>query len=204
MNKEILDEIKVNRYTTITWFKEPNEHFRVQAMLFNREIYNRVLDKKYYNIYCNFINERIRYLVEGEILNKEYIMILLDGTMYQVIDETSHFKELLRVLIPVNGEYYYDIENHLFDLVLDCTLSTGEVFDEYDLAYHNGLFYNNGYVVGDIREFEREGICYEPYDLLNGLNDEQMNFLIKRTVDIVGFCKINRYVTSNIIVNIDR
>ena len=131
-NDKLIIKIKVSKNATIYWYKEENDNYRVRVLLYNREIYNKVLDNKHYKIYYEYINERIKYLTEGNILYKDYTMILLDNTMYQVIDNTSHFKELNRILIPVEGEYYYNISDNIFDLVLDCTLRTGEVFVEYD------------------------------------------------------------------------
>lgn len=203
-NDKLIIKIKVSKIVTIYWYKEENDNYRVRVLLYNREIYNRVLDNKHYKIYYEYINERIKYLTEGNILYKDYTMILLDNTMYQVIDTTSHFKELNRILIPVEGEYYYNISDNIFDLVLDCTLRTGEVFDDYDLVFHNGLFYNNGQVVCSIRDFEYEDIDYEVFDLIQGLNKEQFEFIKSKVIDVVGYNKVKRYVTHDISIIIDR
>lgn len=201
-NNELIEKIKVDRTTTIYWYAEENENYRVRVMLFNREIYNRVLDNKHYKIYYNYINERVKYLIEGEILNKEYSMILLDNTMYQVIDKISHFKELNRILIPIEGEYYYNISDNVFDLVLGCTIRTGEIFDENDLVYHNGIFYTDGKVLCSIRDFDRVGIEYEPFDLLQGLTMEQSDYLFQACYFKLDVIKIKNYVTNSVNIKI--
>lgn len=201
-NNELIEKIKVDRTTTIYWYAEENENYRVRVMLFNREIYNRVLDNKHYKIYYNYINERVNYLIEGEILNKEYSMILLDNTMYQVIDKISHFKELNRILIPIEGEYYYNISDNVFDLVLGCTIRTGEIFDENDLVYHNGIFYTDGKVLCSIRDFDRVGIDYEPFDLLHGLTMEQSDYLFQACYFKLDVIKIKNYVTNSVNIKI--
>ncbi len=188
---------RVNRHTTIYWYKEPNDQFRVLVMLYNREIYNKVLDLKHYRIYHNYINERVKYLIDEDILKKEYSMILLDNTMYTVIDTNAHFKTLLRVLVPVDGVYYYNMQDDLFDLVLDSTLRTGEVYDKHDLVYHNGVFYNNGNRIASIRDFEREGIEYTEEDLLHGIEEEQIEFLK------VPYIRFKRYVTEKVDIYIE-
>ena len=196
-NNDLIEKIKINRFTTIYWYND-NGQYRVKVMVYNREVYNKILDDKHYRIYHEYINERVKYLLDSEILNKKYNMILLDNTMYQVIDGDAHHKELLRVLIPVDGAYYYNISDNLFDLVLDSTIRTGEVFDETDLVYHNGVFYNNGYKIKSIRDFERDGIEYETSDLLYGLTKEQYEYLL------FPYNKIKNYVTSEVILKIDR
>ena len=203
-NDKLIIKIKVSKNVTIYWYKEENDNYRVRVLLYNREIYNKVLDNKHYKIYYEYINERIKYLTEGNILYKDYTMILLDNTMYQVIDNTSHFKELNRILIPVEGEYYYNISDNIFDLVLDCTLRTGEVFDEYDLVFHNGLFYNSGNVICSIRDFEYEYIDYEVFDLMHGLNKEQFEFIKSKIIEVIGYNKVKRYITHDVAIVIDR
>lgn len=196
-NNKLFSKDKINNKTTIYWYKEPNDQFRVIVMLYNREVYNKVLDSKHYKIYHNYINERVKYLLDENILKKDYSMILLDNTMYTVIDRCAHYKTLLRVLVPVEGVYYYNIKDNLFDLVLDSTLRTGEVYNKYDLVYHNGVFYNDGNRIGSIRDFEREGIEYTEEDLLNGITYEQIMFLKP------PYSRIKRYITERIDVYIE-
>ena len=191
-NNRMFSKEVINKCTTLYWYKEPNDQFRVKVMLYNREVYNKVLDLKHYRIYHNYINERVKYLLDENILKKEYSMILLDNTMYSVIDTDAHFKTMIRVLVPVEGVYYYDIQYNLFDLVLDSTLRTGEVYDKYDLVYHNGVFYNNGNRIMSIRDFEREGIEYNEEDLLYGIEEEQLKALK------VPYIKFKRYVTEKV------
>ena len=191
-NNRMFSKEVINKCTTLYWYKEPNDQFRVKVMLYNREVYNKVLDLKHYRIYHNYINERVKYLLDENILKKEYSMILLDNTMYSVIDTDAHFKTMIRVLVPVEGVYYYNIQDNLFDLVLDSTLRTGEVYDKYDLVYHNGVFYNNGNRIMSIRDFEREGIEYNEEDLLYGIEEEQLEFLK------VPYIRFKRYVTEKV------
>jgi hypothetical protein len=196
---------KKYRTYSIEWFYGLNNYqanYKVQVTLFNRVIYTKILDKKHYTIYFDYINERVKYLIEEDILNKDYNMILLDNTMYRVIDETENNRRLLRALIPIGAINFHDIENQLFDLVLDCTLRTGEVFDETDLVYHNGIFYNNGMVIGDIRDFDRDGIEYERYDLLNGLSKEQKDYLFYKIYYNAEYNKIENYITKHVNIKI--
>lgn len=206
MDFETMLKKKYKTYS-IEWFYGLNNYqanYKVQVTLFNRVIYTKILDKKHYTIYFDYINERVKYLIEEDILNKDYNMILLDNTMYRVIDETENNRRLLRALIPIGAIDYHDIENQLFDLVIDCTLRTGEVFDDKDLVYHNGIFYNGGKIVCSIKDFEREGISYECYDLLNGLNEEQINYINYVLYYNKECNKIENYVTKNINIKIDR
>jgi hypothetical protein len=203
-NNKLIEKIKITRSSTIYWYTEENNQYRVRVTIYNREVYNKVLDEKHYKIYRHFINERVNYLIEGDILYKDYNMILIDNTMYQVIDLSSHFKEMLRMLIPVEGEYYYNVSENIFDLVLDCTLRTGEIFDDQDLVFHNGVFYSSGNVICSIRDFERDGIDYEIHDLIYGLNQEQLDYLNMKVIEVLGFNKISRYISREIIINIDR
>ena len=201
-NNKLIEKIKITRSSTIYWYAEENEQYRVRVMVYNREVYNKVLDEKHYKIYRHFINERVNYLIEGDILYKDYDMILIDNTMYQVIDLTSHFKEMLRMLIPVEGEYYYNVSENIFDLVLDCTLRTGEVFDDQDLVFHNGVFYSSGQVICSIRDFDRDGIDYEPFDLLHGLTMEQSDYLFQACYFKLDVIKIKNYVTNSVNIKI--
>lgn len=201
-NDKLIEKIKVTRSSTIYWYTEENNQYRVRVTIYNREVYNKVLDEKHYKIYKHFIDERVKYLIDGDILYKDYNMILIDNTMYQVIDQTSHFKEMLRMLIPIEGEYYYNVSDNIFDLVLGCTLRTGEVFDEYDLVFHNGVFYSNGQVICSIRDFDRVGIDYEPFDLLHGLTMEQSDYLFQACYFKLDVIKIKNYVTNSINIKI--
>lgn len=201
-NNKLIEKIKVTRSSTIYWYTEENNQYRVRVTIYNREVYNKVLDEKHYEIYRYFINERVKYLIDGDILYKDYNMILIDNTMYQVIDQTSHFKEMLRMLIPVEGEYYYNVSDNIFDLVLGCTLRTGEVFDEHDLVFHNGVFYNSGQVICSIRDFDRVGIDYEPFDLLHGLTMEQSDYLFQACYFKLDVIKIKNYVTNSVNIKI--
>lgn len=196
-NDKMIEKTIVNRCSTIYWYRY-GEQYKIKVMLYNREIYNKTLDKKHYKIYHEYINERVKYLIDEDILNKDYSMILLDNTMYTVIDRCSHHKELMRILVPVEGEYYNNINDNIFDLVLDSSLRTGEVFDESDLVYHNGVFYNDGNRIKSIRDFEREGVDYELEDLQYGLNNEQLDSLL------FPYNKIENYVTKEVVLNIDR
>ena len=198
-NNRMFSKESVNRHTTIYWYKEPNDQFRVLVMLYNREIYNKVLDLKHYRIYHNYINERVKYLIDEDILKKEYSMILLDNSMYRVVDrDLSHFKELVRYLVPVDA--MVDLETRRFDLVLDCTMSTGEIFDETDLVYHNGAFYNNGYRIKDIRDMERDRIEYNEWDLMNGITNEQLSYIVSDYYSR----DFTNYITEDVNVNVDR
>ena len=201
-NNKLIEKIKITRSSTIYWYTEDNNQYRVRVTIYNREVYNKVLDEKHYKIYRHFINERVNYLIEGDILYKDYDMILIDNTMYQVIDLSSHFKEMLRMLIPVEGEYYYNVSENIFDLVLDCTLRTGEVFDDQDLVFHNGLFYSSGNVICSIRDFDRVGIDYEPFDLLYGLSVEQSDYLFQACYYKLDAIKIKNYVTNAVNIKI--
>ena len=201
-NDRMIEKIKVTRSSTIYWYTEENNQYRVRVTIYNREVYNKVLDEKHYEIYRYFINERVKYLIDGDILYKDYNMILIDNTMYQVIDQTSHFKEMLRMLIPVEGEYYYNVSDNIFDLVLGCTLRTGEVFDEHDLVLHNGVFYSSGQVICSIRDFDRVGIDYEPFDLLHGLTMEQSDYLFQACYFKLDVIKIKNYVTNSVNIKI--
>lgn len=199
-NGNVIIKITVNKHTTIYWYREKYDQYRVRVLLYNREIYNKVLDEKHYKIYFHFINERITFLSEMNILDKDYLMILLDGTMYKVLDACCHFKNLLRLLVPIGGIEYDDVRDHLFDLVLDATLRTGEAFGETDLVYHNGVFYNNGNKLKDIKDFERDGIEYEKFDLLHGITNEQLEYLV---ADYYSRDFTN-YITSEVNLKIDK
>lgn len=201
-NNKLIEKIKITRSSTIYWYTEENNQYRVRVTIYNREVYNKVLDEKHYKIYRYFINERINYLIKGDILYKDYNMILIDNTMYQVIDLTSHFKEMLRMLVPVEGEYYYNVSENIFDLVLDSTLRTGEVFDDQDLVFHNGVFYSSGNVICSIRDFDRVGIDYEPFDLLHGLTMEQNDYLFQACYFKLDVIKIKNYVTNSVNIKI--
>ena len=200
----MIEEIRVNRSSVIKWFYN-NEYdvYTVVVNVYNREIYRKNLDSKHYNIYHNYINERVKYLIGEGIMNKDYSMILLDNTMYKVLDH-FHFMELVRFLVPVDGIEEYKNEDNLFDIVLDATVRTGEIFDETDLVYHNGLFYYDCKVLGSIRDFKRDGIDYEIYDLLNGLNEEQKEYLFYKIYDNNEYNKVKNYVTKNVKIKIDR
>ena len=201
MDMKLIERIAVSRATVIFWYNnEKTEEYLVKVMVYNREVYYKKLDRKYFNVYYNYINERVKYLFDGDILHKEYTMILLDGTMYKTIDNGfSHFKELTRVLIPVGAIDDFD-ERTRFDLVIDCTLRTGEVFDETDLVYHNGVFYNNGCVIATIKDFDRDGVEYEKFDLLYGITEEQLKYLVSNYFSQ----DFTRYITKEVAVSIDR
>lgn len=178
LEHKLMNKIKVDKTASIYWYKD-GEEYRVKVMKYNREIYNKVLDRKHYLIYYNFINERVNYLLTAGILNKEYTMILLDGTIYKTLDNGfCHFMELTRSLVPVDAVDTWDIKEKRFDLILDCTLRTGEVYEETDLVYHNGTFYNNGYRLKDIHDMDRDGVEYEKVELLYGINEEQLSYLV--------------------------
>jgi len=195
------ENIRINRTAYIEWLYDREfEQFKVIARKYNRDIYVKKLDEKHYKIYRSYINERLKYLIGEEILDKEYSMILLDNTMYKVLDH-FHFMELVRVLTPVDSIEFDDIREGLFDIVLDATLRTGEVFGETDLVFHNGIFYNDGNIVKTIRDFKRDGIEYEQWDLLNGLTKEQLRYLLD-DYEYRGFVK--KYVTKDVNLNIDR
>ena len=109
---------------------------------------------------------------------------------------------MTRMLIPVEGEYYYNVSENIFDLVLDCTLRTGEVFDDQDLVFHNGVFYSCGQVICSIRDFDRVGIDYEPFDLLHGLTMEQSDYLFQACYFKLDVIKIKNYVTNSVNIKI--
>ena len=48
-NNKLFSKDKINNKTTIYWYNEPNDQFRVIVMLYNREVYNKVLDSKHLN-----------------------------------------------------------------------------------------------------------------------------------------------------------
>ncbi len=194
----MIEEIRINRKSVIRWFKE-DENYRVIVTVYNREIYNRKLDRKHYEIFHNYINERIQYLIGENIIDKEYSMILLDNTMYKPIDY-FHFMELNRFLVPVDGLEEPLLKDNLFDIVLDATVRTGEIFEETDLVFHNGIFYNNGNRIKTIEDFRRDGIEFELYDLLNGITEEQLEYLVREYYSR----DFERYVTKNVKLNIDR
>jgi len=192
----MIEEVRINRQSVIRWYKEDDE-YRVVVKVYNREIYNKKLDRKHYEIYHHYINERVKYLIGEGILDREYSMILLDNTMYKVIDN-FHFMELTRFLVPVRGLEMIKVQDNLFDIVLDATLRTGEIYDETDLVYHNSIFYTNGKYIMDINDFDRVGIEYEEYDLLNGLNMEQSDYLFYKMYYELDVIRVKNYITSNV------
>ena len=194
------ENIRIDRTSYIEWLYDREfDQFKVIARKYNREIYIKKLDEKHYKIYRSYINERLKYLIGEGILNKDYSMILLDNTMYKVLDH-FHFMELVRVLTPVDSIEFDDIREGFFDIVLDATLRTGEVFGETDLVFHNGIFYNDGNIVKTIRDFEREGIEYNQWDLMNGLTKEQLDYLVHDYYSR----DFERYITKEVNLNIDR
>ena len=199
----MFEEIRINRKSVIRWYRENNDEYRVEVKVYNREVYNKRLDRKHFEIYHNYINERVKYLIGEGILYKEYSMILIDNTMYKVLDN-FHFMELVRFMVPVDGLEEYKIEDNLFDLVLDATMRTGEIYDDTDLVYHNGIFYTNGMNIGNIKDFDRVGIEYEQYDLLNGLNMEQGDYLFYKMYYSLPVIKVKNYVSKNVRLKIDR
>lgn len=195
------ENIRIDRTSYIEWLYDREfDQFKVIARKYNREIYVKKLDEKHYKIYRSYINERLKYLIGEGILNKDYSMILLDNTIYKVLDH-FHFMELVRVLTPVDSIEFDDIREGFFDIVLDATLRTGEVFGETDLVFHNGIFYNDGNIVKTIRDFKRDGIEYEQWDLLNGLTKEQLEYLL-HDYEYRGYVK--NYITKDVNLNIDR
>ena len=200
----MIEEIRINRSSVIRWFyNEEHDFYIVDVNVYNRNIYHKHLDKKHYNIFHNYINERIKYLIGEGILHKDYTMILLDNTMYKVIDH-FHFMELMRYIVPVDGLERDKLEDNLFDLVLDATLRTGEIFDDNDLVYHNGMFYYKGTRILDINDFKRDGIEYEEYDLLHGLTKEQLDYINYTLYYLKEYNSIEYYVTENVKLKIDR
>lgn len=200
----MIEEIRINKSSVIKWFyNDEYDAYTVIVNVYNREIYRKYLDRKHYNIYHNYINERIKFLIGEGMLYKEYDMILLDNTMYKVLDH-FHFMELVRFLVPVNGLEDHLIENNLFDIVLDATVRTGEIFDETDLVYHNGIFYNKGKEVCNIKDFNRDGIEYEIYDLMQGLTEEQKEYIFDRIYYSSEYNTIENYVTKVVKIKIDR
>ena len=198
----MVKEIKINNKSTIYWnINEEIEEYYVRVTYFNIDIYRKKLDKKHFNIYYHFINERVKYLIDEDILNKEYTMILLDETMYKVIDCNENFKKLMRVLVPVDAIFYDTVETeNIFDLVMSTTLRTGEVFGETDLVYHNGVFYNNGNIIKTIHDFDRDGIEYNKYDLMNGITKEQLDYLVSDYYSR----DFTNYITSDVNLIIDK
>lgn len=204
MTDNMIEEIRINRSSVIRWFyNEEHDFYIVDVNVYNRNIYHKHLDKKHYNIFHNYINVRIKYLIGEGILHKDYTMILLDNTMYKVIDH-FHFMELMRYIVPVDGLERDKLEDNLFDLVLDATLRTGEIFDDNDLVYHNGMFYYKGSRILDINDFKRDGIEYEEYDLLHGLTEEQLDYIAYQIYYSKEYNSIEYYVTENVKLKIDR
>ena len=194
----MIKEVRINRSSVIRWYKEDNG-YRVEVKVYNREIYNKKLDRKHYKIYHHYINERVKYLIGEGILDREYSMILLDGTMYKVVDN-FHFMELSRFLVPVGGLEMIDYKDNMIDLVLDATLRTGEIFEETDLVFHNGVFYNNGNVVKTVYDLETSGVEYNLFDLMQGINKEQLDYLVWDYYSR----DFQRYITKDVCLNIDR
>ena len=198
MDFKSIEKIKIDRTAFIEWFyNDSKDEYGVCVKKYNRTIYNKVLDKKHYNIYHNFINERVKFLIKGEVFSHEYCMILLDNTLYNVLDK-FHFMELHRFLVPVDSLEEYRTEDNLFDIVLDATVRTGEIFDETDLLFHHGRFYNNQKQICSIYDFTRDGIEFEYYDLLNGLNGEQLNYILDRIYYSDSCNYIVNYVTKDV------
>ena len=194
----MIEEVRINRSSVIRWYKEDDE-YRVVVKVYNREIYNKKLDRKHYEIYHHYINERVKYLIGEGILDREYSMILLDGTMHKVVDN-FHFMELSRFLVPVGGLEMIDYKDNMVDLVLDATLRTGEIFEETDLVFHNGVFYNDGNVVKTVYDLETSGVEYNLFDLLQGITREQLNYLVWDYYSK----DFQRYITKDVCLNIDR
>ena len=198
----MIKEIRINNKSTIYWLIDnEKEEYYVRITYFNRDIYCKRLDRKHFKIYHEFINERAKYLINEDILNKSYTMILLDNTMYKVMDDDIYFRDLMRILIPVDAMEYEIINtDSIFDLLLDTTLRTGEVFSDTDLVYHNGVFYHNGNKLKDIHDFDRVGIEYNKFDLLQGITKEQLDYLVSDYYSK----DFKNYVTSEVNINIDK
>lgn len=191
------EKIRINRGTYIEWlYNREFDQFKVVVRRYNREIYVKKLDEKHYKIYRSYINERIKYLIGENIIDREYSMILLDNTMYKVLDN-FHFMELIRFLVPVDGLEEFEFKNNLFDIVLDATMRTGEIFDETDLVFHNGIFYIDGKNICSVKEFDRVGIEYEQYDLMNGLNEEQGEYIFHKMYIELDYIKVKNYITKD-------
>ena len=63
-NDKLIEKIKVTRSSTIYWYTEENNQYRVRVTIYNREVYNKVLDEKHYEIYRYFINENTIFQIE--------------------------------------------------------------------------------------------------------------------------------------------
>ena len=93
-----------------------------------------------------------------------------------------------------------DYKDNMVDLVLDATLRTGEIFEETDLVFHNGVFYNDGNVVKTVYDLETSGVEYNLFDLMQGITREQLNYLVWDYYSK----DFQRYITKDVYLNIDR
>ena len=55
-----------------------------------------------------------------------------------------------------------------------------------------------------VYDFALEGIEFEPYDLLNGLTEEQLDFIFMKIFEILDCNFIQYYVTDKVKIKIDR
>jgi hypothetical protein len=66
------------------------------------------------------------------------------------------------------------------------------------------MFYYKGSRILDINDFKRDGIEYEEYDLLHGLNEEQMDYINYTLYYLKEYNSIEYYVTEEVKLKIDR
>lgn len=119
-------------------------------------IYNEEYYEHEYSIYKEYIEERVKILLQdcGK-LHKPYIMFELGNRMYKLddLDYTNNHRKLTRCALPID---YYEDDNIKFDLLITGGLYDFFTYQQDVLVYRFGSFYLNGELIGTYEDINNE------------------------------------------------
>lgn len=203
----LVEKIKVDKTMYFEFHRAENSSdYIIRGYVYNRQIYGRRFDRRFFNAYKEFIKQRLIYISELQMYSYDYTMIEIGKRMYKRVDPFSHFMELRQCLVP--ADYEIDDDYIEFDLLTDCGMSDGIIYPDCALVFKFGNFYHKGNKLASLEEV-LENVIYGDDDETVEVTAEDLKYGIPKNV--LKYLTVNYYspdfklyITDYCTTNIDK
>lgn len=165
---------KIDNKHKVTFNQVSDDHYKVEIYCYNRQIYGKTLNDKFYKIYKNYIIERLKVIVEYDLLTEEFDIVEIGNRLFKVVDSPyTHYKELIRTVQPLD----YDSDPITVDFILDCSMNDIITYPKDSLIYKFGNFYGDNKLLCSLKELIDNEVISSDIGLDSNVPIEVLNYI---------------------------
>lgn len=187
----------IDKKHKVTFNQMNKDSYKVEIYCFNRKIYGKTLNRKFYEIYKKYIVERLKVIVEYELLTEEFDIIEYGNRLFKVVDSPyTHYKELIRDIQPLD----YESDPITVDFILDCSMNDIITYPKGGLIYKYGKFYGSGKLLCSLKELIDNNVIESDLGLDSSVPKEVLDYISSKYY----FKDFEYYITDTTKIDLEK